>query len=73
MRLIFRNDDVMLAQERIVILLQDFLGDIAGMYRLFMFMIAFVFGSYVDFISKVMWIKKRYIFKDYRFSNPNSH
>lgn len=42
--------------------LEDFLGSIAGVYDLLMYFIFFVFGSYIDFISRVKWIKSRYRF-----------
>lgn len=48
--------------DRDVIQLEDFLGAIAGLYDLLMYAIFFVFGSYIDFVARVKWIKARYRF-----------
>lgn len=63
-RLIYRNDDITFSHEREVIQLEDFLGSIAGMYDLIMYFICFFFGSYIDFVARVKWIKLRYKFTD---------
>jgi hypothetical protein len=43
--------------------LEDFLGGIAGMYKLLMFFILTIFGDYLNFIVKVLAIRNRYKFK----------
>lgn len=40
------------------------MGSIAGMYDLIIYSIFFIFGSYIDFVSRVKWIKKFYRFTD---------
>ena len=61
--MLYRNDEIQTSHDREVIQLEDFLGMIAGVYDLLMYFIFFVFGSYIDFISRVKWIKLRYRFE----------
>jgi len=49
---------------REVIQVDEFLGGVAGMYDLLMYLIFFVFGQYISFLSKVKWMKSRYLFED---------
>lgn len=56
-RLLYRNDEIQMLHDREVNQLEDFLGSIAGVYDLLMYFIFFVFGSYIDFLSRVKWIK----------------
>lgn len=64
MRILYRNDELQMEHEREVIQASDFLGNIAGMYDLIMYVIAAIFGKYIDFMAKVKWIKELYTFKD---------
>ena len=63
-RMIFRNDEVSLVHTREVIQLEEYLGSIAGMFDLIMYFILIFFGSYINFMSRVKWIKSLYKFKD---------
>lgn len=63
-RLIYRNDEIHIEHLREVLQLESYLGSIAGMYDLLMYFIFFVFGSYIDFISRVKWIRGRYRFEN---------
>ena len=42
------------------------------MYRLLIFVFTILFGNYINFVNKMIWIKERYIFKDFR-SNENDN
>lgn len=52
----------MVGHDREVFQLEDYLGAIAGVYDLLMYFIFFIFGSYIDFLARVKWIKARYTF-----------
>ena len=41
-------------------MLDDFLGYIAGLYELLIFISLFIFGGYIDFSSKILWIQSLY-------------
>lgn len=51
--------------ERKAIGIEQFLGLLAGMYKLF------IFGQYINFVSKAKWIKSRYLFEDYNKTTDN--
>lgn len=72
-RLIYRNDDLQMEHEREVIQLEEFLGSIAGMYDLIMYAIFFIFGSYIDFMARVKWVRASYTFKDCGNRMQHSH
>lgn len=52
--------------------LEWYLASLAGMYKLIMFLIKAVFGSYLHFVSKIRWVKKLYRFDITRFKNHQS-
>ena len=41
-------------------MLDDFLGNIAGLYELLNCICLFIFGGYIDFSTKIRWIKCLY-------------
>lgn len=71
-RFIYRNAENSRVHEREVIQFEDFLGGIAGLFDLIILFVMFFLGDYIDFLSKVRWIKKFYRFKDCNDEDPNS-
>lgn len=52
--------------------LEDYLGSIAGVFDLLMYFVFFVFGSYIDFLSRVKWIKANYRFERHAYMNTEA-
>jgi len=63
-RLIFRNSDRMIENEREVPQFKAYIGSIAGLYKMMLTMIEVFWGPYLSFLVKVKWVKVMYNFND---------
>ena len=39
-----------------VLTIDDYLGDIAGIYELLIYINLFIFGNYINYLTKISWI-----------------